>query len=97
VGVLVNVNGIFYGTTDGGGSSGTCGDGCGTVFSFDPITGAETVVYSFCTQADCVDGALPTGGLLNVNGMLYGVTYYGGSGTCNSAYGGCGTVFSITP
>ena len=98
---LVDVNGTLYGTTSAGGS-GSCendGDGvpgCGTVFSIDPQTGAETVVYSF---AGSPDGASPEAGLIDVNGTLYGTTFLGGSGSCDSFYSitGCGTVFSIVP
>ena len=32
-GLLQATNGKFYGTTEGGGSSSSCSDGCGTVFS----------------------------------------------------------------
>ncbi|HTT84965.1 MAG TPA: choice-of-anchor tandem repeat GloVer-containing protein [Rhizomicrobium sp.] len=96
---LIEVNGMLYGTTPTGGSSGTAcltGEGCGTVYSIDPNTGAETIVYSFCSQAGCADGDDPAPGLVYADGTLYGVTEYGGSGTCNG-YGGCGTVFAITP
>lgn len=95
-GLLVDVNGVLYGTTTEGGG-GSCG--CGTVFSIDPKTGTESVVYSFCSQVGCADGDEPIGGLLNVNGTLYGVTQYGGNGTCSyvNVPSGCGTVFSITP
>src|ERR1700719_222189 len=49
---LINVNGTLYGTTIYGGAS--CGSGgCGTVFSVDPTTGAETVLYSFCSEKNC--------------------------------------------
>ena len=99
-GGLVDVNGVFYGTTSGGGGYGCYdGEGCGTVFSIDPNTGSETVVYSFCSQADCADGAYPSPDLVNVNGTLYGVTKYGGSGSCvtENQPNGCGTVFAITP
>lgn len=94
---LVYLNGLLYGTTLYGGVN--CVGGCGTVYSIDPQTGAETVIYSFCNQTDCADGAVPQSTLLNVNGTLYGVTSYGGSGTCNTPYQvrGCGTVFAITP
>jgi uncharacterized repeat protein (TIGR03803 family) len=79
----------LYGTTSEGG--GECnGFGCGTVFSLDPATGAETVVYSFCTQPYCGDGAYPASGLLDMNGALYGTTEEGGT----YAYG---AVFAITP
>jgi uncharacterized repeat protein (TIGR03803 family) len=92
---LVEANGLLYGTTPGGGG-GSCD--CGEVFSINPKSGAETIVYSFCSQADCTDGARPAGDLLNVNGTLYGVTEYGGSGACpTGTLVGCGTVFAITP
>ena len=60
----------------------------GTVFSLDKNQN-ETVLYSFCVQTSCSDGANPVGGLLNINGTLYGTTQFGG---LNS---GDGTVFAI--
>jgi len=98
---LIEVNGALYGTTSVGGANEDCvGFGCGTVFSVDPATGAETVVYSFCRLRNCKDGAGPSAGLINVNGTLYGTTEGGGSDTrCSDpqGYAGCGTVFSIDP
>ena len=87
---LIDVKGTLYGTTVGGGSY-TCRnytylETCGTVFSITP-SGTETVLHSF--TGDSKDGAYPYGGLLNVNGTLYGTTEVGG------AYG-YGTVFKIT-
>ena len=87
---LIDVKGTLYGTTDDGGANGD-----GTVFSLDPTTGAETVVYSFCSQANCADGAEPYGGLIDVKGTLYGMTFLGGANECDSR--GCGTVFSVDP
>jgi len=85
---LIDVKGVLYGTTSFGGAYTSCGDGagCGTVFAIDPHTGQETVVYSF----GGTDGATPVGGLINVNGLLYGTTSAGG------AYG-YGTVFMLIP
>ena len=41
------------------------------------------------------DGGTPVAGLIVVNGVLYGTTTYGGTGSaCGSQ--GCGTIFSIT-
>ncbi len=79
------VNGTFYGTTEAGGSSNQ-----GTVFSMVVTArgiGQETVLHSF---AGSPDGDLPFGGLVNVNGTLYGTTFGGGKQ-------GLGTVFSISP
>jgi uncharacterized repeat protein (TIGR03803 family) len=95
---LLNVNGTLYGTTIGGGNAGAsfCGSGCGTVFSLNPGTGMETVLYTFCSQNNCSDGALPEAGLINVNGVLYGTTGSGGD-TGSSCSGGCGVVFELDP
>lgn len=76
---LINVNGTLFGTTLSGGTA-----GYGTVFSFNPTTDIETVVYSFPYPATV--GAYPKAGLINVAGVLYGTTT-----------GGYGTVFSVNP
>lgn len=94
---LIDVNGTLYGTTAAGGNSGCYGYGCGTVFSVDPDTGAETVLYSFCASKRCADGAIPGAGLLAVNGTLYGTTQLGGQGKSCRSKEGCGTVFSLDP
>jgi uncharacterized repeat protein (TIGR03803 family) len=96
---LIEVNGILYGTTlDGGANSNaTCSQGCGTVFSVDPETGTESVVYSFCAQQNCTDGSTPWASLLDVNGTLYGTTNSGGGAANCQIEGGCGTVFSFVP
>jgi uncharacterized repeat protein (TIGR03803 family) len=88
---LVDVGGILYGTTGGGGGTGCGGYGCGIVFSVNPQTGAETVVYSFQGGSDATGGS----SLINIGGTLYG-TGAGGGGTGCGGYG-CGTVFSVTP
>lgn len=66
-----------------------------------PPAQAQTysVLYNFCSQPNCADGALPTGPLVqDKNGNLYGTTIEGGTGTACIAYaGGCGTVFELTP
>ena len=80
---LLNVAGTFYGTTFGGGSAGG-----GTAFAVDPATGAETVIYSFAQGQ--TDGKDPVNSLIEVNGLLYGTTAYGG-------LNGDGTIFSIHP
>jgi uncharacterized repeat protein (TIGR03803 family) len=78
---LIDVGGTLYGTTVLGGSH-----GAGMVFSIT-TSGQETVLHSFARNAH--DGGLPMGKLLNVNGMLYGTTAYGGKNDS-------GTVFSMT-
>lgn len=92
-GGLTALGGLLYGTTElGGGSRATCSAGCGTVFSIDPASGAETVVYRF---KGGTDAAQPAAKLSNVNGKLYGTTGRGGDINC---YGnGCGTLFVFDP
>jgi uncharacterized repeat protein (TIGR03803 family) len=93
---LIDVKNILYGTTVFGGSH-DAGDSGGTVFSLDRKTGVETVLYSFCSAKKCADGSLPQNALLELNGILYGVTASGGSLKGCSGQGGCGTVFSVDP
>lgn len=79
-------NGNFYGTTSAGGAYRG-----GTVFEITPA-GVETVIYNFCSQPNCADGAGPYAGLTQgTDGNLYGTTAGGGS-ECQ-----CGTVFKLAP
>ncbi len=83
---LINVNGTLYGTTFNGGNSGCeFNEGCGTIYSIS-TSGKENVRYRFAGGSD---GGNPDASLLEMNGVLYGTTFYGGS---NNA----GTVFSFS-
>ena len=95
-GLVFDQEGNTYGTTVNGGAynSTACytnfANGCGVVFKLDPA-GKETVLHSFCAQANCADGANPYAGLIfDQKGNLYGTTEYGG------AYG-YGAIFKLTP
>ncbi|MBV8066676.1 MAG: hypothetical protein JO113_01780 [Candidatus Eremiobacteraeota bacterium] len=84
---LIGVGGLLYGTTASGGAY--CVppyNSCGTLFSIT-TGGAETVLHSFGSAGD---GAIPTAGLLDVSGTLYGTTSLGGAHNN-------GTVFTLTP
>jgi len=94
---LIEVNGILYGTTVQGGGTGCGGDGCGTLFSLDPASGAERVLYSFCSRTGCKDGASPESALIDVKGILYSTTESGGVNTACGGTDDCGTVFSLDP
>jgi uncharacterized repeat protein (TIGR03803 family) len=93
--LIADEHGALYGTTYEGGAN-----GYGTVFKLTPpaSNGArrkETVLYSFCSRGECLDGSYPTGGLIfGAEGALYGTTQYGGLPCGNS---GCGTVFILSP
>jgi uncharacterized repeat protein (TIGR03803 family) len=105
-GLVADDQGALYGTTAYGGNGGESiagglGTGNGTVFKLTPprdgqTTWTKTVIYRFCPQPGCGDGARPYGGLfIDKSGALYGATYAGGS-TLNSA-AGHGTVYKLTP
>jgi uncharacterized repeat protein (TIGR03803 family) len=84
--LVQGTDGDFYGTTIGGGANGS-----GTVFKITS-GGTLTTLYSFCSQANCTDGASPYGGLTPArDGNFYGTTFSGG------ANGDFGTVFKVTP
>jgi uncharacterized repeat protein (TIGR03803 family) len=90
-GLLQAANGDFYGTTDGGGVTGS---NSGTIFKITP-SGTLTTLYTFCSQNSpptyCTDGQAPTAGLVQaLNGDFFGTTEAGGAN-------GWGTVFKITP
>jgi uncharacterized repeat protein (TIGR03803 family) len=77
--------GSFYGTTLGGGAYHN-----GTVFKITP-KGALTTLYSFCAQANCIDGVEPGAALvIGTDGNFYGSTQAGGAN-------GGGTIFRMTP
>jgi uncharacterized repeat protein (TIGR03803 family) len=58
--------------------------------------GPETVLYTFQGGSD---GGNPNGNLIfDSSGNLYGVTEFGGGGSCSTNGGtGCGTVFELSP
>jgi uncharacterized repeat protein (TIGR03803 family) len=90
---LIEVNGTLYTTSDDGGD----GRYNGTVFEID-ANGKVRTLYSF--GRDRYDGAFPSTGVLEVNGILYGTTYLGGRygqrNLCSGPCPGYGTIFSLT-
>jgi uncharacterized repeat protein (TIGR03803 family) len=77
-------NGIFYGTTIGGGVNGK-----GSVFSFNPSTDSFSTIYSFSDGYAGYGYVSPNGRLaVGPNGLLYGTT---GQGGVNSR----GSIFSL--
>jgi uncharacterized repeat protein (TIGR03803 family) len=95
-GLIQDAAGNLYGTTNGGSAFYDGGNG-GAVFKLDS-TGHETVLYSFCSAANCTDGEDPVAGLImDAVGNLYGTTVGGGANT-NTVFGGSGgTVFKLIP
>ena len=98
-GLIIDSSGNLYGTSMGGAyrSRAEAPGGGGAVFELTPpgpgqTEWIETVLYSFCAQSRCIDGATPEAGLImDLAGDLYGTTVKGGA----RKHGG--TVFELTP
>jgi uncharacterized repeat protein (TIGR03803 family) len=88
--LIQGLDGNLYGTTGTGGTA-----GYGTFYKITPA-GKLTTIYSFCSLANCDDGAGPNHLLLAADGNFYGVTGAGGANCKDLASTGCGTVFKIT-
>lgn len=89
-GALYDGTSPLYGTTDGGGITGLWE---GVVFEIAPQNGGWNyeVIYSFCAQANCADGAYSFSRLVeDASGNLYGTTIEGGAS-------GGGTTFELSP
>jgi uncharacterized repeat protein (TIGR03803 family) len=88
--LIQGTDGNLYGTTWGGGSTDE-----GTIYQIT-LGGNLTTLYTFCSQTNCTDGAVPSGGLMqNTSGLFYGTTTYGGNPNCGLSGFGCGTLFSL--
>ncbi len=86
-GPLTALGGILYGTTQG-----SYAQKRGTLFSFDPATLQETILFSFDgVGKNAPQGAHPYAGVVVLGGLLYGTTSTGGF------YNYGGTVFSFDP
>ena len=77
-GVIVDpASGTLYGTTSYYGDN-----SAGTIFALANSGGTwnYTLLYTFCSEADCDDGNAPFAGLAeDATGNLYGTTYFGGA------------------
>ena len=82
--LLQGTDGNFYGTATDGGANDS-----GTLFEITP-SGALTVLYNFCSQANCSDGVSPAAIMQATDGNLYGTT----TGGVISAPGG--TIFRFS-
>jgi uncharacterized repeat protein (TIGR03803 family) len=104
--LVFDSQGNLYGTASQGGSGGnSCFEsGCGTVFELTPQpdgSWTETTIHIFTDTGG--DGAQPSSGVVpDSAGDLYGVTEYGGAGSCQnsdingSVIRGCGTLYKLT-
>jgi uncharacterized repeat protein (TIGR03803 family) len=84
-GLVQGTDGNFYGLATYGGA------GDGTIFRIEPRSGLFTLLYSFCSVRDCLDGGLPVAPLVqDTNGDFYGTTFEGGAATLGTIF-----VFSV--
>jgi uncharacterized repeat protein (TIGR03803 family) len=92
-GLVQATDGNFYGVTQYGGNSANCSNnGCGVLFQVTPA-GSYSVLYNF----DATTGEQPLVTLIqHTNGLLYGVTYIGGTGQLcsNGSVYDCGVFYS---
>ena len=101
-GVVLDNHGNLYGTTAAGGNvSQGCpafpdDRWCGVVFELKPDS-TEKVLYAFCSQTNCTDGALPEAGVTLNYDSHGGITFYG-TATSGGAQGtnGAGIVYSLS-
>ncbi len=83
--LLLAGDGNLYGVAYGGGND-------GTAFKIGADGSNFRVLYTFCSLANCADGAHPLAGLVEApDHNFYGTTTYGG------ANGNYGVVFRLTP
>jgi uncharacterized repeat protein (TIGR03803 family) len=68
--MVTGTDGNVYGTTQAGGTGGSCsGDGCGTLFRVTPSTAAYEVVVNFTDT----DGGVPSNLVVASDGTFYGI------------------------
>jgi len=92
--LVLGTDGNFYGTAELGGTIGDKLENDGVVFKVT-TAGQYGVVYTFCSLADCADGANPLAGLVQgSDGNFYGATESGGNGVTGEHQG---VIFKVTP
>jgi len=101
-GLVIDGAGNLYGTTASGGNYSNDPYGSGVVFRLAPNQSGWSykVLYTFCSQTNCVDGAISDASLImDQSGNLYGTTIHGGNNIslCSGDSPGCGVVFQLTP
>jgi len=90
-GMIVDGSGGLFGTAQLGGQYGH-----GIIFKLEEAAGSwtETVLHSFCAEANCADGQYPSGKLvMDGAGNLFGTM--GSGGTANG--GCCGFIYKLVP
>lgn len=86
--IVLDSSGNWYGVGEGG------NHGAGVIYELSPGSSGYTsaVLHTFAGGAD---GSYPSAPLVLHNGILYGVTYEGGSNSGYCTYAGCGVAFAV--
>ncbi len=91
--LVAGKDGALYGTTNGGGT-GSCNEGCGTIYQLQPPNAEHPTAWKVIvlhSLGSGSDGKYPKSGLaVDDAGVLYGTTFEGGAD-------GYGTAFMLTP
>lgn len=98
-GLTSDASGNLYATTEYGGGSSGCPNGCGAALKFSPASGGgwtEIILHSFTGGSD---GGNPYGSLVaDSSGNLYGTASRGGNLSASACVPyGCGVVFEFSP
>jgi uncharacterized repeat protein (TIGR03803 family) len=85
-GLIADAHGNLFGTTEDGGSPNK-----GTVFEIEKTrfgyANTPTILYSFCAQNNCTDGAYPKAALtFDSHGNLFGTTEEGGASNLGAVF-----------
>ncbi len=91
-GPIQNSDGNLYGTIVGNPATGSA-----VVYRATPPQGPVSVISTLPGFSDPSGGDYPSGPLLEVANVVYGVNTYGGKGSGASAETGYGTVFAVNP
>ncbi len=100
--LLRDAGGTLYGLTGQGGApcqeQSLMGESCGVLFKLAQKSSRwqESVLYAFCQQADCLDGASPSSVVLESNDALLGTTWAGGGNDEDGNHIGSGVLFELS-
>jgi uncharacterized repeat protein (TIGR03803 family) len=101
--LMIDGQGVLYGTTQSGGPGSKFGSGSGVVFKLTPPRQSgyqwkETVLTTFSQGSNTPNS--PNAGVISYQGALYGTTTYGGQDAASCyrlgvAHLACGTVYMV--
>jgi uncharacterized repeat protein (TIGR03803 family) len=96
--LTLDSSGNLFGTAQGGPGVGCDYSGCGFVYELMPAVNGPWAFSFLYVFEGGQDGASPIAGMVRDQaGNFYGTTEYGGTPNSHCAYGGCGTVFELSP